>query len=296
MMGATLDTLGVAESLAYRLRAVQSDLAGEDEGFRRAAMRDELESGLSALMPDEQREVLLRLRDLFPGWDGDEPAAPGAGPAAESPVAAAKRLAARAQGLPAAEREAVLDALAEGGLLDAGTRAADVGPAERLREKLGQPGPLSGERVAELAADLAEAVLAIERITWQTWRQLAPRSAVRRGRPLMELAGRFASGDAEVGRSQVAEELERLRQLNAALISSLSQVGAVTHRQMSAASPDMVELGVRQEKRKWNDTLEAACWRRYRELCAERDEAAVEREIMRSIAEYAESLIRGLAS
>jgi hypothetical protein len=41
---------------------------------------------------------------------------------------------------------------------------------------------------------------------------------------------------------------------------------------------------------------ESKCWNKYRELATGRDEASIEAEIMQAIAEYAESLMKGLAT
>jgi hypothetical protein len=153
---------------------------------------------------------------------------------------------------------------------------------------------LDAARMLDLLAVLVEFVTSVDQLAWTTWRTVAPRSAVKRPQTMLRDMARFTSGDPDTPRGQVSASLDRLRQLLAAIISSISQAGRqFAHAQAVKFSPEAIENLAGMERGGMLVSREVKCWRKYVELSTNRDEPAVESEIMQAVAEYAESLMRG---
>ncbi len=152
---------------------------------------------------------------------------------------------------------------------------------------------LSPDRAIELAAMLNEVVGNFDQLLWGTWKAVAPNSAIKRQQNLKQMVARFASGDASVTREQIKAELDRLRQLGAALIASLNQAGrqyAQSHAHSLA--PTQIEAGVKMGGKSVMVGHEVQCWRKYSELAQGLDADTIERELHASMAAHAESLFR----
>lgn len=143
---------------------------------------------------------------------------------------------------------------------------------------------LDGPRLSELSAALAGLAHSMDQLGWSTWKRIAPRSELRRGEPLGRLIGEYASGQS--GDLQaIRDEIERLRQLVAALVSSISQVGHFAHRRLGELAPELIESST-------GDQGEKACWRRYKEIVGTFDEDELEADMLASIVDYSESMLR----
>ena len=79
--------------------------------------------------------------------------------------------------------------------------------------------------------------------------------------------------------------------MTAALVSSIGKVGSTAFTQMGQISPLNIENMAKNEK-KWNESIELAAWRKYRELAGKLDQATVEAEMMRAVARTVEDIIR----
>jgi hypothetical protein len=148
-------------------------------------------------------------------------------------------------------------------------------------------------RTLELAAELADFGSRLDQLAWNTWRTINPRSRVRRPGELLKTMARFVQGDQDVGRGQVKQDIEALRRLIAALISSVNQAGRqFAQKHVEKYAPTEIEASARPGK-KMLEAIEVACWRKYIELAGQMDAASIEGELLLAIASYAEPLIIG---
>jgi len=147
---------------------------------------------------------------------------------------------------------------------------------------------LDGPRLSELSAALAGLAHSLDQLSWSTWKRIAPRSEMRRGEPLGRLIGEYASGQAG-DLETIKNEIERLRQLVGALVSAMAQVGSFAHRKLGELSPGLIESSVGEQGDK-------ACWKRYKEIVGTFDEDELEADILSSIVDYAEAMLRDVMS
>lgn len=306
--GSTIELSAKVASVANRLRLLQLDFADDAPDARRDALADEVERALAQIVPDQREEFLGRLAEMFPTWDSNVQVAPmaeqaaGASRADERELKSAsflvERLVEMAPRMSDEEKAAVTGRLARADLVPpapAGGGAVPEAAAERLRTRLSIPATTAfdGARTVELAGMLAELALSLDQVVWNTWKQVAPRSELRRTGELARTLGRFSTGDQDVARGQVKQELERVRQLTAALISSVAQAGRQFAQRHSArfsvdAIKDAAGPGTMLKPQA------VKCWEKYVELAGPLDSAALENELLQSIAKYAEDLVKGI--
>jgi hypothetical protein len=307
---ASEETARLATATAARLRLLQADLADCDGEMRRQHLDEVLEQAAAKIRPDQREAFFQELERLFPSWDRNVEVTEA--PAAAAPTSATDarelkdpaflvaRLAELAGSFSEVQRRVVVDRLREAGLAPAPGGGPDWPEevAAKLRIRLGVgDGELDAARVLELTAMLVEFAASLDQLMWNTWRTVSPRSQIRRPAALAQSAGKFVGGDGEVGRTQLAQDVERLRQLTAAMVSAVSQVGRqFAQGHIAKFSPNEISSVANMEGGGLLVSKEVKCWRKYVELAAGLDESAIETEIMQSLANYAESLMKGLAS
>lgn len=301
---------------ANRLRLVQMDFADDADAARQEQLAEEVERALATIIPEQRRAFLEALRDRFPSWDANvdlkaAPAPAGAGAAAGGGARSAadmkelkdagflvSRLIEVSKTMSAEERGAIVAALAGAGLAPAASGGGGV--SETVLDEVGSRLQLSGqqradaERAAELAALMGEVVGSLDQVVWNTWRMLSPKATIRRPAPLPRTMGRYAAGDPEIGKAQVKQELEQLRKLTAALISSVGQAGrAFAQRHSDKFSPTGIEALAKMAPGGMLVSQEVKCWRKYVELAGSMDAATIEAEFLQAISTFAESLMKG---
>lgn len=298
------------EELAARLRMIQADLGHESSDVRREHLCDEIERALERVMPTERAAMLRALSSHFPSWDaaltvGHEREAAGLGQSGvgeaelRDPAFLVERLEDIAEALTPEQRVAVAARLEAVGLVAGGGGGPGNWPSEpkkKLDAALRADGSeqLDTARLLEMAAMLTDLVVRLDQIAWSTWKTMAPRSEFKRRGTTQETMRRFVNGDQDVARGQVAEELERLRSLAGALISTIGKVGFLSYRQVAKLAPGEIEVLAKPEK-KALESLEVACWRKYRQLAGNLDQALVESEVLGAMSDTVEALIRGLS-
>lgn len=178
----------------------------------------------------------------------------------------------------------------------------DSSPARHLRAALGasasQPlAALDQIRVLELAGLLAEVVLSLDQVAWGTWKAVAPGSSIKRPGPLKDTLARFASGDDDITGPAVKQELDRLRQLAAALLAATNQGGRqFAQKHVQKFAPAEIEaLAKLSGGGGLLSSPDARNWRKYVELAGPADPDALQRELNTSITACVESLLKGLA-
>ena len=295
-------------STANRLRAVQIDFAGRDVDVRRVYLAEELRLALAAVEPPQRQEFLQHLSTHFPGdeatgegdgalWQqpvGRQPLSPEAAALAAKLIEVCARSAASEQPLPEPEPAAV--AGAEVGEADA-PPMFDPSAVRSFCATLELPTaqPPDPNRVLALAETLIEFVLPVYQLTWTTWRTLAPNSAIRRTGNLQRTLTQFIAGE-EGSADALANELNRLRQMAASLVSALGHVGQqVTAGYLSRFQPAEIEQIVAAESGGGGlfKSQATRCWRKYQELAAMLESAALDTEVRRAIATHVEQLMKG---
>jgi hypothetical protein len=296
---------------ANRLRLIQADFADETEQVRRDYLADEIQRALAGLIPEQRGVFLKELGDRFPTWDqkvdiSNKSTVPVQGlmdlQELKDPSFLVSRLLELAPQLSPMARDAITSQLQKAGLAPIGGSEfpADIVAAMRPKLQLQPNESPIGANILELAGLLAEFASSLDQLIWQTWRTIAPRSTIRPPRQMTRTLGRFATADRDTPRGQVIQDLERTRQAVAAIISAISQASKVfAHNYAAKYAPVEVE-GLANMEGGWSlGSKEAKNWKKYLELAPSKDavgfEAAIENEIRQALADYAESLMRGLA-
>jgi hypothetical protein len=291
-----------AGALAARLKVLQANLADDDPATRKGFIVDEINNALKGCVPEKRRALLDALTEQFPSWDlpvAAAPAAPAAQPEPEpqTPEMLLKKLIESLPALPAAQREDFARQLKSAGLeLPGGGGGGAFEITPDLQKRLGYtaPKPINAERAAKSMAMLFDMVLTLDQLVWTLWKQIAGKSMVRKEADFGKLSGDYLSGSAEVSSAQLQQSLERTRKLIAGLLGAIGRAGAAYARDRARLfDPGAIEADARAEK-KWNESLEFACWRKYVQLQKEYGaEATVEKSIQEAMAKAAENLILG---
>jgi hypothetical protein len=290
-----------ANGLAARLKVLQANLADDDAATREGFIVDEINRALKGCVPEKRKLLLDALAEQFPSWQSSSPVAP---PAAATPVPSEpetpetllKRLIESVPGLSAGQREEFSRQLKQAGLelAGGGGTAFEIPPDLQKRLGLTAAKAANAERAAKSLAMLFDMVVTLDQLVWTLWKQIAGKSMVRKEADFGKLSADYLSGGAEVSSAQLQQSLERTRKLIAGLLGAIGRAGAAYARDRARLfDPGAIEADARAEK-KWNESLEFACWRKYVQLQKEYgSEATVEKSIQEAMAKAAENLILG---
>lgn len=302
----TSDLSAHVAATANRLRLIQVDFADEPADDRRRYLSEAVELALDQVVPDQRNAFLTDLITRFPTWDAQLTVDRVAEQVVtrsetderelEDPSFLVTRLTALAPSLSDSERQAVIERLREAGLAPVSQGGWPEEGVARLKEslQLGAAEAMAPDRVLELAALVADFAASLDQLVWRAWQKLAPKSTFRSTTPLREVFSKFAKGDQDTPRGQVVHDIRKLRQLVAALVSASGMSGQFATRYVARFSPAEIETLVGMEGGGFFVAKEVKCWRRFAELAAEVSEQAVEQDIREQVAEFAESLMRGL--
>jgi hypothetical protein len=292
-----------ANGLAARLKVLQANLADDDAATREGFIVDEINRALKGSVPEKRKLLLDALAEQFPSWQSTS--APAAPPVVAAPVPTEpetpeillKRLIESVPGLSAGQREEFARQLKQAGLeLPGGGGGAAFEIPPDLQKRLGLAGAkaANAERAAKSLAMLFDMVVTLDQLVWTLWKQIAGKSMVRKEADFGKLSADYLSGGAEVSSAQLQQSLERTRKLIAGLLGAIGRAGAAYARDRARLfDPGAIEADARAEK-KWNESLEFACWRKYVQLQKEYgSEATVEKSIQEAMAKAAENLILG---
>jgi hypothetical protein len=290
-----------------RLRLIQVDFADQPAETRENYLADEVEHALAKLLPEQRPEFLAELKERFPTWDNrvDVTSTVAGGPATQTATDARElqdytflisRLIQLAPSLTEEQRKTAVARLAEAGLAEQSSGPDwPQQPMKTLKTKLqlSDKNDLDASRTLELMAEMVGFASSLDQLVWATWKQVSPKSDMKRPTPVLRSMGRFVSGDPEVNRTQVAADVDKLRQLTAGLISAIAQAGNLfAQRHVGKFSVANIEA--------YADKMpgmlvgkEVKCWRQYKDLASAMDVQTIEIEIQNAIAEYTETLIKG---
>ncbi len=288
-----------ASALAARLRILQANFADDDPGSRQDYIAQEIERALKGSVPEKRKSLLEALALHFPTCQTAAPTSnhrPVEGASApETPEVLLERLLELLPTISPAQKEELAERLKGAGLITEEPGAGfEVGPELLKRLSLDGSRSVSGERAAKTLAMLVDMVLTLDQLVWTLWKQIAPKSMVRKEGDLLKLSGEYLVGSNEVSTAQLLQALERSRKMVAGLLGAVGRAGASFARERARIfDPNAIEGDARAEK-KWNESVEFACWRKYVQLCKEYGaEPAIEKSIQEAMAKATENLIMG---
>ena len=90
-------------------------------------------------------------------------------------------------------------------------------------------------RVLRLIAILTDFSVTLDQLSWNVWKQVAPKSIVRRDAgpesDFRKIAGPYLTGDNEVSTAQISQVVDKTRQLIAGLLAAVGSTGETFARQ-----------------------------------------------------------------
>ena len=282
-----------AAKLAGRLRVIQASFNDRPGQTRAGYLLEEIQRALKPVPESERAEYLDALTLLFPTAEPPPAPPPPAPPSPPTSLEMVDALVEKFQGASAEERAAIRDRLRAAGLLTTIPDAPTIPP--ELRGKLGlRPDePLDPERFRKLFVTFAELVLTLDHVIWSIWKKLAPKSSLRResSEQLRVLLGRYLQGDREVATYQIAQLLERTRQLTVALVSAFGSAGESFARwYLGSYAPEKVRSSVEAGSHGFLSNMDQRCWRRYVELAERLNGPLIEEQFVSGVVSYVEKL------
>jgi hypothetical protein len=287
-----------AENVAARLWMLQTSFADDPPDARREYLVEEIERSIKDVVESRRSEYLAALMERFPGperIDAPNLKPPPVEEVERSAQDVADELLAR---LPELSREAkavLAQKLQAVGLFVSSSRGIEL-PLELLG-KLGMTpkDTLDEERLTKLFTALLELVVTLDHLIWNVWKNIAPKSSVRRDQASdnpRRILGRYLSGDREVATLQITQMLDKTRQITAGLLSAIGPAGEIFARKyLEKYAPEKIRASVESKSPGFIASVEQKCWRRYVELAAELSGQGVETQIVDGIVAYTEELI-----
>jgi hypothetical protein len=287
-----------AASLVTRLKYLQTNLTEATPENRQVYMEEELRRALQELPLEKRGSHLYALAQAFPEWElaAATVTAPAAA-ARQTPEEIVRAFMQLAPSLTGEQREKVKQELAALGLVLPSPQPleGEALTGVRTKLKLDSEDPINVTQLAKLFAAYAEAMLALDQLAWNVWRNAAPKSPIRRDiaqGDLRTVTRRALAGDAEsaVAQAAVQKQLEASRQLVAGLLAGLGPAGKnFARRYQQRYTPDAVREVVRAEGGKGDLQF----WKKHTELAAEVTETVIEDDVQAAVVKYAEDLMRG---
>ena len=263
-----------ASGMAARLRVLQANGSETAPSVQQEFIAEELERALKEVVPSKRKLFLQTLGDRFPAWL----VAPSASQAVSTKAeiiedTPERRLESLLQVAPKLSEDQRRDFA--GKLKAAGfsvvEHSGSLEATPELQKALGGDVPqLDGDRAVKLLILSASFALTIEQLVWNVWKQIAPRSVVRRdGGPANDirvLMRRYLAGDSEVSSQQIGQIIEQTRKLTAGLLMAMGGTGRefATSFQRRFAPQEITQLA--EIEKKFTEAIEKACWRKYGEL------------------------------
>lgn len=287
-----------AAGVAARLKLLQIDGADATAAQRGEFFTEEIGRALKPIPAAKRDAYLDALAEKFPAWglENSVESKPAAAPAPASPETLLSQLIAAIPQMDSATRQDAAHRLAEAGLGAVPARGGACELPAELQKKLGlDSGAVATDKAAQLLTALLQEFTKLEPLAWETWAQLAPRSAVRRDPATEELktaAGRFLRGEAALAPCQ--QGLEKTRKLMAGLLAAIAMGGKeFAEEYMVRFLPQNIEDVVhsRGGGGLFGDSTEKKCWVKYKEL-AYGDPGAIEKRIRDAIARQAEEIAK----
>lgn len=296
------DILRLVAATANRLRLMQIDFAEESSATREEYLLGELKSALAQVSNADRGAFLQALSERFPIWDNQSaagartPAPAAAAPADLQPPELCKALADKGSGLSQSQRAELLEDLrAAWGLPATGAAALPAPLSGDWRETLG----LAATDVVDVPAlpyvlkQLLDFIHTLDPLVTKAWTTVKPGAAVKKT-DWQKIVTRFVRGERN---ATLARDLRELRQLAAALISTIPQLAyRFCQQHLARFRPEEIEEAVKAEGGGWMVSIEARCWKKYsKSLASGLEEGAVQQAMSQIISEMVESILKGSA-
>ncbi|MDR2673677.1 MAG: hypothetical protein LBC18_02125 [Opitutaceae bacterium] len=292
-----------AVSTASRLRYLQANFADDSRENRESFLEDELKKLLEPVPAGKRQLYLDTLAEKFPTWESlaDAPPAPADTPAAGmSPDDVWALFLKTLPRYSLEQRELIQRRLADAGFVRVAGDSPDPDSLAEIAQKLklSPADKIDAARLAKLFAALAEVCIMTEQLAWNVWKNLAPKSTIRRDGSAGDLRTalrRSVTGDPEVSSVQISRQLEKMRQLIAGLLASLGPAGKnFARRFQTRYSPEAIRDIVKLEGGSsiFGNT-DSKLWKKYTELAGELSEGSIQTDMMDAVAQYAEDLMKG---
>jgi hypothetical protein len=286
-----------ASSLGERWKYLQTSLAGETPQDRQVFLEEEMRRALQTVPAAKRGAYLDALAARYPNWEMaavfvNNPAKV----ARQTPDEVINAFLQLVPQLAGEQREAVKQKLAAAGMIVAAPKPIDGEALTDLQAKLKlEPeDPIDAQRLGKLFALYAEAMLILDQLAWNVWRNAAPKSSIRRDTTLGDLrtvTRKALAGDAAITPAQVHKQIEASRLLIAGLLAGLGPAGKnFSRRYQQNYTPDAIREAVRAEGGGKSD---AHFWKKYTELASQLSETVIEDDVQEAVVKYAEDLIRG---
>jgi len=286
-----------AASLGERWKYLQTSLANESPQDRQVFLEEELRRALKAIPAAKRGAYLEALATRYPTWETaaifvNNPAKV----ARQTPEEVVEAFLQLAPKLTGAQREEVKQKLAAAGLIVPSAKAVEGESLTDLQTKLKLEAedPVDVQRLGKLFAIYADAMLTLDQLAWNVWRNAAPKSSVRRDNTqgdLRTVTRKALAGDAAITPAVVQKQLEASRLLVAGLLAGLGPAGKnFSRRYTQSFTPDAIREVVRAEGGGKSD---AHFWKKYTELAGQLSETVIEDDVQDAVVKYAEDLIRG---
>ncbi len=286
-----------ATSLGERWKYLQTSLASETPQDRQVFLEEELRRALLALPAAKRGVYLEALAARYPAWETaavfvNNPAKV----ARQTPEEVITAFLQVVPKLSGEQREDVKQKLAALGLVLPAEKPIDGEALTDLQAKLKlEPeDTIDAQRLGKLFALYAEAMLILDQLAWNVWRNAAPKSAIRRDTTqgdLRAITRKALSGDATITAATVQKQIEASRLLIAGLLAGLGPAGKnFARRYQQHYTPDAIKEVVRTEG---GGKTDAHYWKKYLELAAQLSETVIEDDVQEAVVKYAEDLIRG---
>ena len=292
-----------AQQVAARLRCVQADFADADKEQRHGFIEEEIQRSIKDIVPERRKEYIEALSKFFPQAETAQNAAredkSGDQVVELTPEQLLERLIKIAPLLPKRKLDDFSLKLQQAGYLPLETTSLmDSPPPEFLSVfPIEQGQQVDLQRTFRLLQAFGEFYVSMDKVTWNIWRAIAPKSTLRRDpspqNDIAKMGARYLSGDSEVSVDQIKQVSGRLRQLLAGILTAIGPAGrGFAQKHLSKFSPEAIKDAANQESGFFS-SLEQKCWRKYTDLTRELNSDAIEMELQEAIARHAETLMRG---
>lgn len=290
-----------AGEMAASLRLLQTTGADEPVEQRQTLIEDQVRRGLQKVPAAQRTRYLERLTAQFPGG------LTGSAPVTSSSVSASRipttpdevgAMAGEAWARFSPEQRRLLrERLAAAGVIESSAPAepADLSEAKKAFG-LTPAENLMALRLGRLSLMETDFLVKIDQLAWGTWKQVAPQATLKKDPAFGDLKGqirRYLRGDAEITDQMIAQQLDRTRQLAAALLGGLGAASkGFSKRYLTRFAPDAVKDIVKMEGGIPAFGAEGKFWRKYVELAGEINEQSIQNDLMEAVARLVEEMMK----
>ncbi len=299
-----------AAQMASRLRLLLAAGADEPAEQREAHIEEQVRRGLQSVPAAQRTQCLERLAAHFPVGQitvlANPPGTPDA--AERKPQTPDEVMALVGEAwtrFTLEQRKTLRERFVSIGVIEAPVpvpaAAAASGEAVDLTEAKRTFGLTPTEsmvplRLGRLAAMQTDFYTKLDQLAWSTWKQVSPQSPLKKDSTQGDFRSqlrRYLKGDAEPTDMQIAQQIERTRQLVSSLVGSLAVTSrGFAKRYQTRYAPEAVRDIVKMEGGIGPFGGDAKCWKKYNELAAEINELSIQTDMMETISRFVEDMVK----